>query len=843
MTTFAQRSFAAGELTPSLYGRVDFAKYAFGLKTCRNFIIRRQGGAANRPGTIFLSEVKDNAKEVRLIPFVFNAEQTYVLEFGDQYIRFFQSGGQVELEGVTSWSGATAYTVGDLATFGAANYYCKVAHTNHTPPNTTYWHPMVGNIFEIPSPYLEADLFELQYVQSGDIITIVHPDYAPRELSRFAATDWTLTEITFGPTITAPTNLVDNGVGSIPTRTRWVVTAVGSDGEESLASNTAAASSLATAAVPIRLTWTAVAGAVEYRIYKQWRDITIDGIVNDAGTGGLYGLLGIATTNEFNDVNQEVDLEEMPPTSSARNPFSGAGNWPATVTYSQQRLIFANTNNDPEGVWASRIGSYKSFERHFPLQDDDSINFRLTGRQVNAVRHLVEIRQLLALTSGSEWSINGDEAGVLRPTEINAKQQTYNGSATLPPLNVGGNALYVQARGSVIRDIGFDYKVDGYNGNDLTTFSTHLFEGKTLVDWAYQQIPDSIVWAVRSDGILLGMTYLRDQEIIAWHRHDFDGTVESVCTVPEGNEDRLYLVIRRTVDGQQYRYVEEMASRQVLDIEEAVFADCALQFDGTHDELTLQLTNGTTWDHEETLTCTLAGGPGIFGFSDAGNEIILKGSDGVDYRLTVVAITVPNEAVVRPVTTVPAEFRNVVIPGPSWAEAVRTIGGLNHLEGKEVVVVADGYVIGNPNNSDYPTYTVSGGAIDLDRPYDRVLVGLPIIADLETLNIDTANGESIADKKKLINSLTAIIEGSRGLWAGPRPPTDDDTDPLENLQELKIRNAEGYNEPIALKTGEVSVPIQGHWNTGGRVFIRQIDPLPLAVLSIMPAGLIPFPRS
>lgn len=826
MVAVAQRSFAGGELAPSLYGRVDQAKYASGLRTCRNFMIMRHGGATNRPGTEFIEEVKDSSKTVRLIPFIFNADQTYVLEFGNLYMRVYRDGAQVEVSGVSAWSNATAYVIGDLVSRLGVNYYCILGHTNQQPPNATYWYPLTGSVYEIPTPYVEADLPDLRFVQSADVIILVHPSYAPRELARSGHTAWTLSIMTFAPSISSPTNLTNNGTAGTA-KTTWSVTAVSIGGEESLAATTSSDDS-PISADHILLSWTAVADAVEYRVYRTDKTAALD--------GGGSGFLGTVSDVSFDDAGDIPESAGFPPEDQSL--FNATGEYPSAVLYSQQRLMFANSDLSPETVWASRIGSYKNFTRRFPVQDDDPVTFTLVGRQVNAIRHLMELRELLALTEQSEWAIEGDTAGILRPTDINAKQQSYNGANVLAPIIAGADALYVQARGSIIRNLGYDYQADGYRGTDLTIFSAHMFDKYTLVDWSYQQIPHSIVWVVRDDGTLLGMTYVREQEMIAWHRHDFDGTVENVCVVPEGNEDRVYLVIRRTINGSAKRYVERMATRQIEDIVDSIFVDCALSYDGRHGgATTMTLTGGTAWDHTENLTLTASAG--FFVSGDVGNEIWLTGTDGTVVRCEIREYTSATVVTIRvKAGTVPVAMRSVAIS--TWAKAVDEISGLSHLEGKQVAVLADGFVVASPNNEAYTVLTVTSGAITLDKPHAVIHVGLPITADLQTLDIDTFQGETLVNKKKLIGEVWLTVEDSRGGFVGGAAPTDDDDDPLEGLNEIKIRNEENYNDPVSLRTGNVDVKIESGWNSHGRVFIRQVDPLPLSVLAAIPVGDIPF---
>jgi hypothetical protein len=370
----------------------------------------------------------------------------------------------------------------------------------------------------------------------------------------------------------------------------------------------------------------------------------------------------------------------------------------------------------------------------------------------------------------------------------------------------------------------------------MTIYSSHLFDGFTIEDWTFQQIYHSIAWLARSDGSLLGLTYIPEQQLIAWHRHDFTGgAVEIVCVVPEDTEDALYLVINRTIDGSTVRYIERMNTRLIDDIRDAIFMDSSLSFDGRNTSATtMTLSGGTNWTHLETLTLTASSS--FFVAGDVGNKIYIYDGDDV------IRFTIENFTSVTVVTghahkLVPVALRNTATL--VWSKAVDSLAGLDHLEGEEVSIIGDGFVIASPNNPVYPVYTVSGGVITLDEPRVVIHVGLPYISDVQTLDVDTPDGETLSNKNKLMTEVSMFVEKSRGIWIGPKPPTDDDDDPLENLKEAKLRNNEAYDEPTDLKTEVISVPIKGEWNSNGRVFIRQVDPLPLTILSIVPSGYIP----
>ena len=765
--------------------------------------------------------------------------------------------------------------------------------------------PMCGGscqrIYEITGPYLEDDLFDIQYVQSADVITLVHPGYAPRNLSRTGDTSWTLSVINFLPTINPPhgsfvtafsagantyryrvTALKEESLEeSLPCREKtriitgatqanpveitsvghgystgdevyiesvggmvelnariFIITKTGADtftldGEDGtghtaytsggtaartyLRVDSAAAPSTST---PITLDISSVPGATQYNIYRE--------------LDGIYGFLGVSGGPLYRDTGLTQDNTDTPP--SERDVFGEPGKYPSTVTYFQQRKMYANTDEFPEKVWGSRTGSFTNFTISTPLQDDDSVSFELAGRQVNSVKHMIDLGGLVVFTSGGEWAIKGDAAGILRPGEVNPQQVSYNGSGSVAPIIISNTALYIQSRGSIIRDLGFDYQVDNYKGNDLTIFAAHLFDNYTIKDWTFQQIPHSIVWVVRDDGVLLGLTYVREHQVWGWHRHDFDGLVESVVSVPEGSEDFLYLLIQRTVNGRSVRYVERMKTRRVIDIVNYVGLDSALSYDGRNTDAgkTMTLSGGTTWAYDEDLILTSSFS--LFSAADIGNEIRLITTAGEQIRCRIISYTSPTIVDVRAHKTVPVELRSAATS--SWDRAVDEIGGLWHLEGKKISIFGDGFVVANPNNEAYVERTVTNGSVALDKPYSVIHAGLPITAEIETLDIDTAQAETIVDKKKFVSKMTIFVESSRGIWAGIQPPASDSD--FNGLTELKIRNEEGYDDPVALATGVVDLNIEPRWNNNGRVFIRQTDPIPLSVLAVAPAGLVPI---
>lgn len=893
MSSTIQRSFGGGELAPALYGRADQSKYQGGARTLRNFVVQRHGGASNRPGSRFVIETKSSAKASRLIKFVYSSTQTYVIEAGDFYFRFIQSGAQIVTSGVAAWNGATAYVVGDLVTSGGVTYYCTVAHTNQVPPNVAYWYAQSGTIYEIPTPYAVADLFALQFVQSKDVVTIVHPSYQPRQLRRTGTTAWTLIPQALAPTIAFPLgcgavrgaaggNSYQYRISAVATDTQeeslpgyetakaitgatqanpcqvtavahgyttgdevnlaailgmtqlngqtvtitvtgantftlngvdsTAYTAYASGGTSSRTYARVDAAAVGTVGAPITISWTSVAGATEYNIYR---------LIN-----GAYGFIGIAQGNAFSDIGYTPDFSAnggSPP--ATRNLFGSAGNYPSTVAYTQRRLVFANSTNDPEKLWASRVAAFLNFASRSPVQDDDPIIFTLSGNKSNPVRNLVEVAgKLVVLTDAAEWTVGGNADGVLTPSAPNPLVQGFSGSNGMQPIGIGASALFVQARGSVVRDLRYSFESSGYQGNDLTVFSTHLFEGKTLLDWDYAQIPNSVVWAVRSDGILLGLTYQKEQNMNAWHRHDTDGYYEAVTVVPEGSEDYVYVTVRRTIGGVTKRYIERFSSRFVSDITtDAFFVDSGLTYNGWNTgatTMTLSLGTGWTVADSQTLTASV----GTFTALDVGNAIVLQLKDSTGLVIdtltaTIVGYTSATIVTVTPSKNVPATFQGVAFT--TWGKAVKAVTGMSHLEGKTVSVLGDGNVD--------PQKVVTAGGFALSRPFVVVHAGLAYTSELESLDIENLNGETLADKAKRPNRVGLLVESSRGIFAGLSGGP---------LYEYKQRATENYGQATALKTGLAVVPIPGAWQDNARVVVRQTDPLPLTVLALVPSGLL-----
>ena len=662
--TLIQRAFAGGELAPALHARADQAKYLTGLRTCRNFLVKRGGGVANRPGFRYINTAKSNGSTATFIfPYVSEiAGESVLIEAGPNYLRFYQGGALVTLSGVDAWDGGTAYAIGDIAVEGGVNYYCTVAHTNHQPPNASYWYAMPSTILEVPTPFGSAGFYP---EQEGNVITLTSGTVAPYELICYGLTEWVIQAVVTAPTTPTPTNLAGTAGAPGALNYNYKVTAALADTyEESLAS---AIGQITNCAVPTQgapnvLTWDAVTGAVEYYLYC------------DPYGNGTYGFLGTATgATSFKDIGFVPDFSVTPPL--ARVLFNATGDYPKVSGSHQQRRLFAHTINDPATIFGSRVGFRSNFNISSPLQDDDAITFRIAGKQRNPVRHIVGLKNLVVMTDGGEWTV-GEPKTALAPANIPADQETYAGVAEQPkPVVVGNSILYVQARGSIVRDLRFDIQVEGLAGRDLTVFASHLFDGYTIDSMDFQQTPDSTVWCVRSDGTLLGLTYLREEDVWGWHRHDTGaaGRFEHVAVVPESGEDAVYVLVRRTIGGSFVRFIERLESRQILSYNaDSFFVDAGLTYSG------VPVSSISGLDHlNGQVVAVLADGDVLYDGDPAGDDV-------ADF--TVASGTIPafaaSYSVIHaglPIRFAEVETLDLDVQGSSVRDKKKRVGNVNLL--------------------------------------------------------------------------------------------------------------------------------------------------------------------
>ena len=535
-----QNVLNGGEISPLLRGRVDQPRYNTGAREMLNMVPMPQGGATRRPGTRYLGTAKSQTS--RLVPFVFSETQGRILEFGDKTMRVWLPDGRLVS------SGSEPYVVS--------------------------------------TPFAASDLRAVRFAQSADVVYFAHPSYSPCKLSRYSDNDWRWTTLTFMPSIAAPQQpalqildkRADDDKPKNPSRTdySYLVTAIdGETGEESSASPAATieAEALNSVDYHIRITWPAVSGASEYRIYKK--------------KTGVFGFIGRASKDDtitatttlqyYDDKNIGADTEDTP--IEHKNPFEGSGNYPSQVFFHQQRLGFAATANRPITFWLSRTGDFESMASSVPPKDDDAIEVTLAATQANRIVWLQPDRNALAFgTEGSEWTLQSSEGVVLTPSTVSFQIQTTNGGeGAVSALSVGGGVLYVQRGSGAVREFAYNYSADKYLGQDLTILARHIIKDRDITAWAYQQEPYSTLWCVLSDGTFAGLTYMKEQDVIGWHRHTTDGSILDVAVIPGTPDDQVWFLVRRTAGV----FIERLESFFDSDnLDDAFFLDSALHYSG-----------------------------------------------------------------------------------------------------------------------------------------------------------------------------------------------------------------------------------------------------------------------
>ena len=600
----SQVSFAAGELAPSLWGREDLAKYAVGLRTLKNFTVHPHGGVSNRAGMRYVAEAKHAGKAVRLVPFEYSDTDAYLLEFGDEYVRFYKNGAQLVKD---------------------------------------------GSPYELETPYLEGEPAALSFAQSADVLFIVHPNHPPMELARYSDTNWTLEKCAFtgGPfrtmnssdttialssasgnvTLTASSALFDAGhvgalfsvfhhVDEVTKKTSgdfsesWGVEVKAYDGWHVISSGFWGGTVRLQRYDEDEARWTDVytfysgstetscknydeSGTVEEPTRFRLTADSFETFLPEGNTDadrGYFELTAEAADYEccirINSVTsatvaQGTFEKDAASTRTTRNWSEGAWSdyrgWPCAVGFNQDRLCFGGNASEPQNVWMSVTGDYYNFERHLVLQDDDAVTASLVSRKVSPVRAFVPLSSLVVLTAGAEWTISaGGTKSAITPSSLEANVQGYRGASMVTPVVIGNMVLFVQKQGKIIRDLGYAFESDSYSGNDLTVLATHLFKDRTVAAMDYQQDPDSIVWVVLDDGSLLALTYLREHDVIAWSRMETDGDVESVCCLSSAERDEVWLAVKRRSGNGYKRFIEQMAARSAESPAECFFVDCGV---------------------------------------------------------------------------------------------------------------------------------------------------------------------------------------------------------------------------------------------------------------------------
>lgn len=939
MATIPQPSMSGGELAPSLHGRVDLERYQVSLKTCRNFVPQAYGGVKNRQGSRFSTQAYAAGTTSRLVPFSFNADQSYVLEL---------VGGTTLGPTISTWTGTMRiFTNGRVVGYDAEEVARQSgAVTINTP-------------VEVDIPWLIGDVRDLKFSQSGDVMTVTHGAYAPMQIVRYATAWWgvralpgedgpwqsqnvnkgvvvSVSDVVGSVTVTANAPIFTGRVGMMfqitqfnlgkpwevsstltgdpsvsavirrvgtryyraltalnytaqtgtvaPTHTEGVasdgkttweylhngtgwgtITAVAADGASatllvpangrlpegvagasvssgvgiSIATVTRSSTSRQLAVITTSSEHEFIQGTYfKFNLTIHWYS---DGVPEDVSYSALSGWVTGTTTVAFGGVGDPVETMTLVPntdstislaleiTSSFVAPtyrwafgaWGGDQGWPLCSAYHQQRHCFGGSPGQPQTVWMSRTGDYKNFGTSSPLKDDDSITFTLASAKIDIIESMLSMDRLALFTPGGNWVTASGQDDALSPVNLAVKLQNYYGSSTLPPLGVGSTSLYY-GKGGTVRDMAYDYVNDSYVGNDITVAANHLFNGRAILEWDFQTAPFPIIWAVRDDGVLLSCTYLREEKVAGWARHDLSGTVESVCVINECGEDHVYLAIKRTINGSTVRHIDVMYARSDDELE-SCFADAAVTYDGRNTASTTVTVTSGTYAAGSAATITASAATFQNAVSEAGDQIVLESPAGTYFRLTLGSGT--SGTTVRAATIGSTALPTVLqaTAQTAWAFARRTFTGLTHLTSTPVVVLSDGEAaVGTVSAGNVLTLADCTPAL---VPGFVITAGLPIVAELEPLSVVTPGQQGpLMETSKMISTVRLMVENSRSCYVGNSSAT---------TYEATLKTAEDTNTLVTQGDGIIEVTVGSTWNRNGVFYLKHTKPYPLSIIALL----------
>ena len=838
-------NFTGGELSPRLDGRTDLTKYSSGCSTLENLVVYPHGSAARRPGSTFLAEVASSANKTRLIPFEFSTTQTYMLEFSNLKMRVYKDSGSV-LEGDKTISGITAanpavvtatshgYDNGDEVVISGVSGMTEVngkrflvadKTTNtfelqdkdgvdiNSTGFTAYSSGGVSNkVFELATPYATAQLFDLKFAQSADVMYITHPAHEVEKLSRTGHTSWTLTDVDFtkGPMQDANTTdtTLNPGQSAVGTGIALVASAV-----------------------------TGINGGSGFQSTDVGRFVFL--------SAGYAKITGVTDTTNAT-ITFITALDSASATANWQlGAFSDTTGLHSCVTFFEQRLVFAGTTDQPQTIFFSKSGDYENMDANIggTVADDDAIIYSIASNQVNAIRFMTATRTLIIGTAGGEFTVSGGGTdSAVTPTNILIKKQSNHGAANVDAIAVGNATLFLQRAKRKIRELAYNFDVDGYIAPDMTILAEHISEGG-LTQIAYQQEPNQIVYGVRGDGELVGLTYQREQQVTAWHRHIFGGrfgnatvTVTDYANIANGTR-----IVLTKADGTTTTFTSATSSttgkfhtttsnnQSATNLQTLINADSDFTATVSSNVVTITETSPlstgfltvTSLDDSVRLAKTNEG-------KAVCESVAVIPTDDTEYEVYVIVKRTINGATRRFVEVLNVfDFDqtdntsfNFLDSALSYSgSAATTISGLDHLEGQTVSILADG--------ATHPDKTVSSGSVTLDRSALNVKIGLAYTSLLQTmrLNAGSQNGTS-QGKTKRIYDITVRMFETIGVEVGPD---------LSNMERIPFRSsADLMDEGIPPFTGDKEVEFRGNYETDGFIFVRQTQPLPFTILSLYP---------
>ena len=312
------------------------------------------------------------------------------------------------------------------------------------------------------------------------------------------------------------------------------------------------------------------------------------------------------------------------------------GDYPGSVTYFEQRRWFGGTYTRPNNLWATKSGTESVLSYSLPTQDTDRISVRVAARESSRIQHIVPLAHLMLLTGSAEWRVSPLNDDAITPASMSVRPQSYVGANNVQPLVINSTMVYVANRGGHLRECGYNYQAGGFVSNDICLRAPHLFDNLEVTDMAFGKAPWPIAWAVSNDGKLIALTYVPEQQVGAFSTIETKGAFKSCCVVAEGDEDILYCVIERTINGVTKQLVERMHERQVASLEESNYMDCSGVYKG---EAKKEI-GGLDWLEGESVSILADG-------SVEPSQVVNGGKINLQYPASTVRIGIPYECDIK----------------------------------------------------------------------------------------------------------------------------------------------------------------------------------------------------
>ena len=682
-----QTSFSAGEIGPSLFGRTDIAQYANACQIVENFIVKTTGAVISTPGTTYIQTVSNNTLRTRLIKFVFNKTDAYVIEMGKNYFRFYTN------QGIVITTGTTPFVLAHI--------------------------------------YSDTEIFDVTYTQINDVMYFAHPDYPPQQMTRNAAASWTISGLAFvgGP-------FRDNYVP--PSASPTTIT------ESTIKLDPAGANSNAGTVVNITVTptnaslWTLSTGTLGHK-FTYWKvngrksnNTNSSTLLEEDGYVQLTDIINSYTaTATVIKAIRNLDAT----TNWAEGAWSSVRGYPGAVVLHGQRLFFGKNDSEPQKVWGSRVFNFEDFALDTEA-DDDGLNLGLASSESNEILWLASAKSLIAGTFGGTFIINSGGTDTITPDNVQASEQTGFGVSSVPPKKLGNFLYYVQRFGKRLRELFFDFDTDSYKAVDKTVLAPHIL-GDGIVDMDAAQNPEPIMYCVLTSGTLATMTREVDQDMTAWARQTTAGTYSSIAIIPSqtGLYDEVWVIVERWINGAQKRYIELFDNIEVP----------AQQFDCNylHSSLTYDAYDSTSTSNvtislsASTGSVTLTSSSAYFNGAMINKR--LRAIDGA--RNTIGEGTITATASTTSITlSITTTFTALSYAAGLWGTSVASVSGLDHLETETVGILADG-------QTESLTRTIASGAVTLGSNYFVIKVGLSYDQLLYTLPKEAAAERGTAQGK------------------------------------------------------------------------------------------------